>query len=95
MFVLISLRLLLLKYQSEGFLKGKFIKENLTFFSQERVESNEATNTRNRELSREFARRGAVCFHVMQYLREVNPLYQVSYHQFQQLYDSAIAHSER
>ncbi|XP_052708586.1 uncharacterized protein LOC128183562 isoform X10 [Crassostrea angulata] len=66
-----------------------------TLDSQERVESNEATNTRNRELSREFARRGAVCFHVMQYLREVNPLYQVSYHQFQQLYDSAIAHSER
>lgn len=31
----------------------------------------------------------------MQYLREVNPLYQVSYHQFEQLYDSAIAHSER
>ena len=44
---------------------------------------------------RSIAQRAAVCFDVTQYMREVNPLYQISYNRFLDIYDAAISHSER
>ena len=59
------------------------------------METNEIQILRAREGYREIAQRGAVCFDTVQYLREINPLYQISFNQFLQLYDSAISHSDR
>ena len=50
---------------------------------------------RAREGFRIIANRGAVCFDTTQYMREINPLYQFSFEQFVELYDTAISHSDR
>ena len=67
----------------------------LLFFSQGRVEMSEASILKARDGFRSIAQRAAVCFDVTQYMREVNPLYQISYNRFLDLYDAAISHSER
>ena len=50
---------------------------------------------RGREAFRPIALRGAVCFDTVQHLREVHPLYQLSFRQFLYIYDTSIAHSDR
>ena len=70
---------------------------NLIFLlsSQARVDAAEDSISRAREGYRMIATRGAVCFDTTQYLREINPLYQTSFNQYLELYDAAIAHSDR
>ena len=55
----------------------------------------EASIFKARDGFRSIAQRAAVCFDVTQYMREVNPLYQISYNRYLDLYDAAISHSER
>ncbi|XP_023932047.1 dynein heavy chain 5, axonemal-like isoform X1 [Lingula anatina] len=65
-----------------------------TLESHSRVEANEHSILRAREGYRTVAARGAVCFDAMQYMREINPMYQNSFCQFLEVYDAAINHSE-
>lgn len=69
--------------------------EMVNVFSQSRVEMSEGSILKARDGFRSIAQRAAVCFDVTQYMREVNPLYQISYDRFLSLYDAAISHSER
>ena len=64
-------------------------------YSQCRVDSAEENIMRAREGFRVIAQRGAICFDCTQYLREIDPIYQTSFLQFLDLYDSAISHSDR
>ncbi|XP_052807484.1 dynein axonemal heavy chain 5-like isoform X7 [Mya arenaria] len=66
-----------------------------TVESQTRVELSEGSILKARDGFRSIAQRAAVCFDVTQYMREANPLYQISYERFLDIYDSAISHSER
>ncbi|KAL4232681.1 hypothetical protein ACF0H5_007369 [Mactra antiquata] len=66
-----------------------------TVETQTRVEMSESSIMKARDGFRSIAQRAAVCFDVTQYMREVSPLYQISYNRFLDLYDSAISHSER
>ena len=50
---------------------------------------------RAREGFRMIAKRAAVCFDCALYLREVDPVYQMSFTQFLEFYDAAISHSDR
>ena len=59
------------------------------------METNEAAIMRAREVFRIIANRGAVCFDTTQYMREIDPLYQFSFEQFLELYNTAISHSDR
>ena len=63
--------------------------------SQHKISSSEEAILRGREGYRVIARRGAVCFDTGQYLRELHPTYHTSWSQFLDLYDAAIAHSDR
>lgn len=63
--------------------------------SQLRVLGSEEAIDRGREAYRPIAMRAAVCFDTAQYLREVDSLYQMSFYQFLNIYDTAIAHSDR
>ena len=60
-----------------------------------RVKSGIEAITRAREGFRQIAKRGAVCFDISQYMCEINPLYQTSMALFLDVYDAAIAHSDR
>ncbi|XP_060567478.1 dynein axonemal heavy chain 5-like [Ruditapes philippinarum] len=66
-----------------------------TVETQTRVEMSEGSILKARDGFRSIAQRAAVCFDVTQYMREVNPLYQISYNRFLDIYDAAISHSER
>ncbi|XP_067674368.1 uncharacterized protein [Haliotis asinina] len=66
-----------------------------TLESQSRVQLGEDSILKAREGYRSIAQRAAVCFDTAQYMREVNPLYQISFKQFLALYEAAISHSER
>ncbi|KAK3577475.1 hypothetical protein CHS0354_032326 [Potamilus streckersoni] len=60
-----------------------------------RVANSENSIQKSKEGFRQIAQRAAVCFDVSQYMREINPLYQISYSCFLRLFEGAIAHSER
>ena len=64
-------------------------------FSQERVHMSENAINNAREGYRSVAKRGAVCFDVARCLTEINLIYQTSWQQFLEVYDSSIKHSER
>ena len=64
-------------------------------FSQTRVEMGESSIERAKEGFRVIARTGAVLFDTWQYMREINHLYQTSFEMFLDLFDNAIAHSDR
>ncbi|XP_053397319.1 dynein axonemal heavy chain 5-like isoform X6 [Mercenaria mercenaria] len=66
-----------------------------TVETQTRVEMSEGSILKARDGFRSIAQRAAVCFDVTQYMREVNPLYQISYNRYLDIYDAAISHSER
>ena len=59
------------------------------------METSQDTLVKGREGYRIIANRGAICFNTAQYMREINPLYQMSMKQFLEIYDTAIAHSDR
>ena len=50
---------------------------------------------RAREGFRLIARRAAVCYDCASHMKEVDPMYQLSFAQFLNYYDAAIAHSDR
>ncbi|XP_041355189.1 dynein gamma chain, flagellar outer arm-like isoform X3 [Gigantopelta aegis] len=66
-----------------------------TLESESRVEANESSIMKAREMYRSLAQRAAVCFDTAQYMRELNPIYQSSFSKFQALFLSAVSHSER
>lgn len=59
-----------------------------------RVEERQNELTKNSDTNRNVAVRAAVCFDTAQYMREVSPLYQMSFNSFLRLFDSAITQSE-
>ena len=67
----------------------------MVVYSLQRVQMGEESIERGREAFRPIALRGAVCFDTVQHLREVHPLYQLSFRQFLYIYDTSIAHSDR
>ncbi|KAK6187606.1 hypothetical protein SNE40_005595 [Patella caerulea] len=66
-----------------------------TLESQGRVEMSVYSIKKAREGYRTIAQRAAVCFDTAQYMREINPLYQISFKQYVSQYEAAISHSER
>ncbi|XP_064629693.1 uncharacterized protein LOC135488785 isoform X2 [Lineus longissimus] len=63
--------------------------------TQFRVDGGFQSIMRAREGFRAIAQRAGVLFDTSQYMREVNPLYKMAYTQFLDLFDAAIAHSDR
>ncbi len=72
-----------------------FLIHILYLCSQERVQMSENAINYAREGYRSVAKRGAVCFDVARCMTEINALYQTSWQQFLDVYDSSIKHSER
>ncbi|ESO89151.1 hypothetical protein LOTGIDRAFT_229063 [Lottia gigantea] len=66
-----------------------------TLESQYRIDISVESIRKAREGFRSIAQRAAVCFDTTQYMREINPLYQISFKQYLSLYEGAISHSER
>ena len=64
-------------------------------FSRNRVHSLCEGIQRAREGFRLIARRAAVCYDCASHMKEVDPIYQLSFWQFLDFYDAAIAHSDR
>ena len=60
-----------------------------------RIDSVDENILRAREGFRAIAKRAAVCFDCALYMKEVNPMYQMSFMQFLEFYDAAIVHSDR
>ena len=69
--------------------------ETELFSSQSRVATGEVAIERAKESFRIIAKHGAVCFDTTRSLREINSLYQTSFSQFLDLFDSATSHSDR
>ena len=78
---------------------NNYIRDNIDIqylnSSQERVHMSENAINNAREGYRSVAKRGAVCFDVARCLTEINLIYQTSWQQFLEVYDSSIKHSER
>lgn len=60
-----------------------------------RIATGENSIFKAREGFRVIAQRAAICFDTTQYMREINPLYQTSFNQFEELFKAAISHSDR
>lgn len=60
-----------------------------------KVDQNDESVGKGREVYRVIAKRAAVCCDVGQHMAVIKPFYRISWNQFLELYDSSILHSDR